>query len=116
MMEKFYSLGGWAFPAEGLLKYRSVRLTVPFSPNVTTRVSAKGFSLNFEFKNVMKFFRAIWILIHDHAILMISLHENQHVFLVASVSIHALFQASSIVASVPSCGRKAFPPTKVIVS
>jgi hypothetical protein len=47
---------------------------------------------------------------------MVTLHEDQHVFLGARVSIRALVQASSFVPSVRSYGRNVFPPPKVIVS
>jgi len=56
------------------------------------------------------------ILIHDQVILLVTLHEEQRVFLGPRVSIHALVQASSVVASVYSYVRNVFPPSKVIVS
>jgi len=63
----------------------------------------------------MKIFQTILILIHDHAIFMFTLQEDQHDFLGARVSIHFLIQASSIVASVCSYGRNVFPQPQVIV-
>ena len=40
---------------------------------------------------------------------MVTLHENQHVFLGQRVSIHALVKARSIVALVRSYGETCFP-------